>query len=499
MPLYYAIDEANSQPQDTKLGVLLMDSCAFDQQQLKQSFAVGSNYKMLSKLVAVLNFVDPENPVDTQVFSTIDEYNLFFYNFHNVKYKQQPSDLVFGGKLQSSLLDVQTFKLRTLVDLLARNRWTTVNLVYSSEFDKNYFTAEANKNDICVDRVLKVTSADIGGDQLKKTWDAFLGTTTTNVLVTVTSTEVGEHLIKVSDTADLDRFLWLGLKTLKVAAKNALKNYQKMPKNMIIAQRWSSDKNSSTLHYHEMELDQLSPYFEVDSSKIKERKALAKLVEQYWLTKFNCHPKALADGSGNCFKGDYALKTLFNIKETKHLVDFAKGKQGYFNENNFNQSNYISALTTTISKYIVSKCTNTTTTTNTTTNKVTEMCLTNYHLRKELKNNMIDNLATLDVNHNNVPEGRRTAEAELAYELELSTKYGKVSKDFSSFNVPSMLAELVGQKIGVVVECGANNCEPCKTQLAQSRTAKGELFFAGKMCSSFDVLSPRLTSVVRCL
>lgn len=322
MTFYYAIDQVNNKNPNTKIGLLVLDSCAFVKQQVQQFFAAGSNFKLLSKLVAILNLFDPNNAVSTEVFSIRDDSNLFFYNFHYAKFKQ-PNDFVFSDKFESSLVDVQAFKIRALVDVLSRNRWTTVNLVYSNEFDKNYFTIEANKNNICVDRILKVTMQDISNSVFKKTWDAFLNSTNTNILVPITSVEVSENLLKHSDIA-LDQYIWLGLKSLKTAAKNSLKNYQKTPKTMIIAKRWSSD-NNNTLHYHEMELDQLSPYFELNSSKILEHKQLAKLVEQYWQAKFNCQPKIIHNNR-NCFKGNYALQTFLNIKETKHLVDFAKGK-----------------------------------------------------------------------------------------------------------------------------------------------------------------------------
>lgn len=119
---------------------------------------------------------------------------------------------------------------------------------------------------------------------------------------------------------------------------------------------------------------------------------------------------------------------------------------------------------------MVAKCTNTS------TNTIEDMCLLNYHLRNELKNNIINNLANLDQGQGLRLEGN---DNEIAYEIELSTKYGKSSKESNSFNLNEIMAEINRQKVNVLVDC-RSSCDKCKEQIALSRS-KNALAFAGKI------------------
>src|SRR5699024_2013597 len=121
-------------------------------------------YSLLPKIISVLTLTsnnDVDNQFKSEFVKLLNDYNPFVYSFHQQDKYEDRQNFFFN---ENSFLDRKNEQMlvsRSVVDFCNRMKWSTVNLVYSNEFNKNYFIFEANRNNICVDKTFQVTINDI--------------------------------------------------------------------------------------------------------------------------------------------------------------------------------------------------------------------------------------------------------------------------------------------------------------------------------------------------
>ncbi|KAH9389590.1 hypothetical protein TYRP_007134 [Tyrophagus putrescentiae] len=451
MAFQFALDQS-----PVHLGVIVLDSCSYSKQHLQQ-LASAHNYKLLPKIVSIVNLLEANHlnlTISNQLFNMIGDYSPLVYNLFKAKAAQEADRQSFFFNEKSTANENANHILRSIVDLCSRSKWPVVNLVYSNEFSKNYFLFEANQNNICVDKTMSVTLKDIAKPQFRSDWATFTASLDSQITVVLTNADLIEYLIKYSDKETLDRIVWVGDKNLKTGADNVRKSLKKSFQNMVTVKKAATSIDSMPVA---SVIDGLSSYFDVNNANARSRsKAVTNWLYEYWHRKFNCLLNAKKQEKA-CFEVKNARKALSNTQELKHVIDFAQ------------------VLSKSISKFVTGKC-----------NSSSDDCIYNVQLRNELKNSLID-----DLNKNNYLNDIRKVNAESNYQVEVASNHGATLNTFTSFNlmnVSSLVATNLsdGQSVLVSAVC-RSSCDYCRTQLLQSRNRSNHLL-------SSDSLQSPLTS-----
>lgn len=319
MAFYFALDQHN-EVSPVHLGAFVLDSCAYSRQQLQQ-LASAQNYKLLPKVVSIVNLLEGNHlnlTISNQLFTMISDYSPLVYNLYRSKQEDQQS---FFFNEKSNANENANNVMRSIIDFCARSKFPVVNLIYSNEFSKNYFLFEANQNNICVDKTFKVTLKDIAKRQFKEPWSQFTESLDSPITVILTSADISEYLIKFSDKKMLDTNVWIGDKNLKAGSVNAHQNVRKTFQNLIILKKLERDNSLNLVPMSSM-LDGLSRYFDINHDRTRSN-AVSNWLVEYWHRKYNC---LLNEKKQDCFTVNNARKGLINGKELKHIIDFAQGK-----------------------------------------------------------------------------------------------------------------------------------------------------------------------------
>lgn len=435
MAFYYAFDQIN-QRSPVPMNVLILDTCVLNEEKLTNLL---SDFNLTPKIVSLLNLDDTNNynsnsaRFKNQFVNLIGDYNPFVYNFQQTKNDKQ--NFFFNENADLDKKNHQMLTLaRSIIDFCVRLKWTTINLVYSNEFNKNYFIFEANRNNICVDKTANVNLKDIAN--LQNDWNTFTQSLDSNIIILLSSTDVNEYLIKYSNKNLLEKFIWIGDKNLKSASINVHKNFRKTIEHEIILKRYS--KESSMDQDMTNALDNLSKYFNINNQRMN-HKLLNAWLHEYWQRKFHCSVYTQKHDP-KCFDSKYARKALLNIKEIKRIIDFIKTMSG------------------TISKFITNRCNNGT------LEQFDEQCLYNYHQRSELKNNIIEDLS----NNNYYQNEFKQINADGHYEVEVMTNFGKTINIFNSLNWVNVSDLILNRSSKIYTNC-RSSCNYCAIQLSQSK------------------------------
>jgi len=318
---FYSALEQHNQLSPVHLGMIVLDTCVYNKQHLQQ-LASTQNYKLLPKIVSIINLLEANQlnlSISNQLYNIISDYSPFVYNLYKPKFEDQQN---FFLNEKASSVENANHILRSIVDFCNRNKWTVVNLVYSNEFNKNYFLFEANQNSICVDKAIQVTLKDIAKPQFKDNWNQFVKSLDSQVVVILANADIVEYLIKYLDNTSLEKNVWIGDSILKAGLVNAQKNLRKNVRNLIILRKLTRD-NSLDLLQSASSIDNLSRYFDVKNVKVHNNKIMANWLYEYWNRKFNCWRN---ETKQDCFEVKKARKSLTGpAKELKHIIDFGQG------------------------------------------------------------------------------------------------------------------------------------------------------------------------------
>ena len=320
MAFGFALDRHNHQS-SFRLGALVVDSCAYNRQQIQQLASV-QNFKLLPKTVSIVNMLvgnQVNMNVSNQLFNMISDYSPFVYNLYRPKSDEQQQSFFFNEK--ANLNDNGNHILRSIVDFCTRNKWPVVNLVYANSFTKDFFLFEANQNNVCVDKTFQVTLKDVVRPQFQNDWSRFVRSLDTQVLAVLAGSDIAEYLFKYSDKYTLENIIWVGDKNLKTGLLSAQKKWRRGVRNLAIMKKLNRD-NVDLVPLSSM-IDDLSKYFDVNGDRIR-NKMITNWLYEYWHRKFNC---LLNAKNSDCFEVKHARKTLINTKELKYIIDFGKGKK----------------------------------------------------------------------------------------------------------------------------------------------------------------------------
>lgn len=499
MAIYYSLNSINNKLQQqqqqrqlsgepsslsTNLNILLLDLCTLKEDKLA---TILSDYNFTPKVVAVLSLAGEQNSMinndgnrngnfndnnvvhqlgqrfKNQFLNLLGDYNPFVYSFHQSSKNEKQHFFLTNNENNVADFDMkknhQMLTSRMIIDLCVRMKWTTINIVYSNEFIRNYFQFEANKMNICMDKTIQITVKDIGRSMFANEWQSFTQTLDTNIIILLTNTDINEFLIKYSSKYILDRFIWIGDKYLKTAATNSLKNYRKTIEYGIVLKRYQKDHSID--QEMTVALDDLSKYFNINNQRLG-NKMINDWLHEYWQRKFHCSPYTQKHDS-KCFDSKYARKAMLNIKEIKRLMDFSK------------------TLSTSIIKFVTNKCLNVTVNQQ---QQFDELCLYNFHLRNELKQNIIEDLS----NNNYFLNDYKPINSDNHYELEILSNQAKKINLFNSFNW-SNISDFLSTNINGhshFINC-RTSCNYCTLQLSQSKNKSVNMLFSGKFFFSYSI------------
>lgn len=201
MAFYYALDLVN-QNSSIRLNTLIVDSCAHNKQSLQRLASI-QNYKSLSKVVSIISLSEGNQPLSNELWNMLSDYNPFVYNFYRKRFDGQ--NFFFNENNDYSRSDNQMFMLRSIVDFCLKNHWHTVNLVYTNEFNKNYFFFEANKNNICVEKTFKIAPKSFSKNKFYEEWRSFANSTDSQIMVLLVDSATVDYLFKSSSKQLLDK------------------------------------------------------------------------------------------------------------------------------------------------------------------------------------------------------------------------------------------------------------------------------------------------------
>lgn len=485
---------SSSSSSSLNLNILLLDLCTLNEEKLT---TILSDYNFTPKIIAILSLNGEQNSMmisnnnnnnngngnrngngqnivhqlgqrfKNQFLNLLGDYNPFVYSFHQSSSNNDRQNffLTTNNENNNNVADIdvkknhQMLTSRLIIDLCVRMKWTTINIVYSNEFIRNYFQFEANKMNICVDKTIQITGKDIERKSFTTNeWQSFTQQLDTNILIVLTNQEINEFLIKYSSKYVLDRFIWIGDKYLKTAATNSLKNYRKSIQYGIVLKRYQKDHHSSIID-HEMSiaLDDLSKYYNINNQRVG-NKIINDLLHEYWQRKFHCSSYT-QKYDPKCFDSKYARKAMLNIKDIKRLMDFSK------------------TLSTTIMKFMSNRCLNVTNQQQQ-QQQFDELCLYNFHLRNELKQNIIEDLSNNNYYLNY--DYKQTINVDNHYEMEILLNQAKTINIFNTLNWPNITDFFALKNIN---NNGRNNCRTsctyCTLQLSQSKNKSVNMLFSG--------------------
>ncbi|KPM05712.1 pheromone and odorant receptor-like protein [Sarcoptes scabiei] len=503
LALFFAMDRIDRQ-QSTPLNLLVLDVCILTEQKLIRTI---SDYNLDQKITAFLSFEDHKG---SQTFRQSRKYFLNLLGDHSpFEYAfQRPSSSLSFSSLSTSINDRNDFVLnekidfidrknhqmlssRSIIDLCKRMHWSSVNLIYSNEFNKNYFIFEANKNNICVDRTLRMSFEDLNRANFVTEWTQNLHPIDTSILVVlVDSIEIVEFLLENASKNLLENFIWIGDQNLKHSMTSMQKKYKINLRYGVVVRRFNKEsfldrQEPSTL------MDEFAHYYEVNNQRVS-HKILNQWLHEYWKRKFHCSIYT-QKFDPKCFDGRYATKTLINAKEMSKIIDFGRtisdaitkflsndckdfGEE--FSSHSDHRRNQTSSFDDIESFAKDSLATS------------TGICLSNFNFRNKLKtfitNELIDkNL--LNVNDYGQPNDNIMANGNHGgggdeYEIEIITDFGKKINILDSLNWKNV-SYIVPSIESLQTECRLN-CHFCLAQLSQSKNKTINMLFSDSLQSS---------------